>query len=444
MSIPLDHLYHYINNIAEKIYKDRVIIYRFYPHGSKNLENFGTLYTVDPSDLLLYPKILCADQEPLNYDFYEETPPVLYDPFDEILKPLAPEFLESLKNLKSCFHLYLSFDNNILLHSEKRSLEVTKYQNDIYIPTYYWSHALIALDWYRYAQHVSQQKNVNQTFLIYNRAWAGTREYRLKFTELLIENNLIDHCRTSLNAVEPELNIHYLSYKFDNPVWRPTCQLEDYLQPTSATSCSSADFDIEDYNSTDIEVVLETLFDDSRLQLTEKSLRPIALGQPFILMSTHGSLQYLKDYGFQTFESIIDERYDQIENPVDRMQAVVELMCKIASWSESERIKKMSQLQVIADYNREYFFSDTFFNVIINELQTNLKNSMAQPLISMERLKNFIDKWKQYSEVDEIKKFLTNPQNNSYYSYSNINKCLQIAEKRYQQLNQLIPSTDSV
>ena len=442
MSIPLDHLYHYINNIAEKIYKDRVIIYRFYPHGSKNLENFETLYTVDPSDLLLYPTILCADQEPLNYDYSEETIP--YDPFAEMVKPLDSEFVEDLKNLKSCSYIYLSFNNGILLHSEKRSLEVTKYQNDIYIPTYYWSHAVIALDWYRYAQHVSQQKNVNQTFLIYNRAWAGTREYRLKFTELLIENNLIDHCRTSLNAVEPELNIHYLSHKFDNPVWRPSGQIEDYLQPTSATSDSSADFDIEDYNSTDIEVVLETLFDDSRLHLTEKSLRPIALGQPFILMSTHGSLQYLKDYGFQTFESIIDESYDQIENPVDRMQAVVKLMCKIASWSKSERIEKMSQLQVIADYNREYFFSDTFFNVIINELQTNLKNSMSQPLISMERFKNFIDKWKQYLEVDEIKFFLSSLQKEHERYYPKVIEFLKQAENRYQQLSQLTPSTNSV
>ena len=39
MSIPLDQLYHYIENVAQEIYSDRIIIYRFYPHGSKNINN---------------------------------------------------------------------------------------------------------------------------------------------------------------------------------------------------------------------------------------------------------------------------------------------------------------------------------------------------------------------------------------------------------------------
>ena len=39
MSIPLDRLYHYIENIAEEIYSNPIIIYRFYPHGSKKHED---------------------------------------------------------------------------------------------------------------------------------------------------------------------------------------------------------------------------------------------------------------------------------------------------------------------------------------------------------------------------------------------------------------------
>ena len=39
MSIPLDRLYHYIESIAKDIRGDDVIIYRFYPHGSKKIED---------------------------------------------------------------------------------------------------------------------------------------------------------------------------------------------------------------------------------------------------------------------------------------------------------------------------------------------------------------------------------------------------------------------
>jgi hypothetical protein len=69
--------------------------------------------------------------------------------------------------------------------------------------------------------------------------------------------------------------------------------------------------------------VLETLFDDHRWHLTEKSLRPIACGKPFVLMATPGSLQYLRQYGFKTFDGLIDETYDSIQNPKQRLQAVL-------------------------------------------------------------------------------------------------------------------------
>lgn len=38
MSVPLDRLYHYIENTAGEIYNDDVVIYRFYTHGFKNFK----------------------------------------------------------------------------------------------------------------------------------------------------------------------------------------------------------------------------------------------------------------------------------------------------------------------------------------------------------------------------------------------------------------------
>jgi hypothetical protein len=177
----------------------------------------------------------------------------------------------------------------VLLHSEQRSSELASYQQDGFVTVYYWSHAIIARDWFRFAQHVEQQKQVSKTFLIYNRAWAGTREYRLKFAELLIDYDLIDDCATTVNAVDPESGVHYAHHAFVNPAWRPTKVLENYFAENQTNSNRSADFEIQDYENTDIEVVLETLFDDTRWHLTEKILRPIACGQPFILAAAPGS-----------------------------------------------------------------------------------------------------------------------------------------------------------
>ena len=279
-------------------------------------------------------------------------------------------------NLRS--NLFNIYDKCILLHSEKRSADVVKYRQNNFIPVYYWSHAIIAQDWFRFAQHMPQQKEVTKSFLIYNRAWGGTREYRLKFTEQLINLGLENHCCMSINPVEPVIGIHYTQHRFSNLNWQPKKILENFFPINNSKSHYSADFDINDYNSTDIEIVLETVFDDTRLHLTEKTLRPIACGQPFILAGTHGSLEYLHSYGFKTFDHIWDESYDQEKNPQHRLTAVVALMKQISEWSPAVRVEKLAKAQSIVAYNKQHFFSDNFFNQINNELINNLNIGLTE------------------------------------------------------------------
>lgn len=375
MNIPLDRLYQYIQNIAEEVYGGRVIIYRFWPHGSKNVNNLNTLDTsIKWIEKAIYPAMWCNDQEPLDYEFYKTNIRKKENPWSDLLK--AVDLFEPPKNLN---HNQTIFEKSLLLHSEQRSFNLNKYQQDNkLIPVYYWSHAVISRDWFRYAEHVAQKKQVTKIFLVYSRAWSGTREYRLKFAELLIRLGLENYCQASVNPIEPELGIHYKTHKFKNPAWCPTMPLENFFPISDAHSHYSADFDIEDYEATDIEVVLETLFDDGRLHLTEKSLRPIACGQPFILAGTHGSLEYLRRYGFVTFGDIWDESYDTITDPKERLYAITDLMAQIANWSPSTREGKLAEAQAIAEYNRQHFFSQDFFNQVVNELKINLQSAFVE------------------------------------------------------------------
>jgi len=375
MSIPLDRLYHYIENIAKEIRGDDVVIYHFYPHGSKKIEDLTRLNDVSWKNGRLFPQIYCYDQEPLNFDFYSNIPSFINDEkLSQIFISNYPEL--AFNNIR--YDFVNIFDKAILLHSEKQSVDVLKYQQNNFIPVYYWSHAFIALDWFRYAQHQAQIKNVKKTFLIYNRAWSGTREYRLKFIDLLIKNNLISSCQTSCNSVEPELQVHYSKYQFIDQQWAPECRLEDYTQPTVASSYSSADFNLTDYCETEFEVVLETLFDDPRIQLTEKILRPIACGQPFLLLGTAGSLQYLRDYGFKTFSDIIDESYDTVNNARERMESVINVMNTISKWTTTEKINNLKKLNEITKYNQQYFFSKKFFDYIKTEFKQNLTQGLSE------------------------------------------------------------------
>jgi hypothetical protein len=372
MSIPLDNLYHYIDQICQQIWQGRVIIYRFYPHGSKDFVHLETLYVSHSlQDTVLSPAVICNDQEPLNYDHYNQVT-LMFESGKSVLHKLG----YTKKNLRD--YPIEVWDHAVLLHSEQQSQQVEQYQQDGFVTAYYWSHAIIARDWFRFAEHVQQQKQVHKTFLIYNRAWIGTREYRLKFVELLIDWQLTKDCKTTVNAVDPDTEIHYSGHEFVNPDWRPSKPIEDYFPANMTCSTSSAKFDLNDYEVTDIEVVLETLFDDSRWHLTEKSLRPIALAQPFILVGPAGSLEYLRSYGFKTFNTVWSEAYDQIKDSALRLEIITGIMKTIASWDPATRQQRMQQAQAIADFNRQHFFSKDFFDQVRNELTKNLELAFAE------------------------------------------------------------------
>jgi hypothetical protein len=150
--------------------------------------------------------------------------------------------------------------------------------------------------------------------------------------------------------------------------------IEHVLDVNTAPSHASATYSSQEYQQAAIDVVLETLFDDPRIQLTEKILRPIACGKPFILAGTHGSLQYLRDYGFKTFGDYIDESYDCIEDPVLRLQAIMHTMQQIVGHPDKETLH--SDLHRIAEFNRQRFHSREFHDMIVGEYQLNLTQAL--------------------------------------------------------------------
>jgi hypothetical protein len=217
---------------------------------------------------------------------------------------------------------------------------------------------------------------IHHDFLIYNRAWIGTREYRLTFMHELVKQDLQKNCLTSFSSNDNGFD--YQDHKFKNPTLAVDLSgLSDYFPPNTHNPIASADYNNNDYACTAIEVVLETLFDDTRLHLTEKTLRPIACGQPFMLMATHGSLQYLRDYGFRTFDGIINETYDTITDPRKRLDAVVQEMLRISSMNRSDKYVLWKQLYEIAKFNQRLFFSKDWQQSISQEFLTNLYRAIG-------------------------------------------------------------------
>ena len=380
MSVPLDRLYYHLGDCVNH----DLIIYRWLPHGSRKLDDLFPLKNYSKSNWAKFPQMVCHDQEPLLYDFYSRheigcQALKVFSKFDlaSLGTDSVADYCASL-HLRGLLCVFNQFDQTLLLHSEQNSPEVMHFEQAGFVPVYYWSHAVIALDWFRYAKHdpalTFDPAQIQFDFLIYNRAWSGTREYRLCFAEQLLANQLEQHCNISFN---PEDGEHYSTHQFANAQFQiVNYNLHDCLPLNTHHAMASADYCSDDYATAGIEVVLETLFDDSRWHLTEKTLRPIACGRPFLLMSTPGSLTYLKQYGFETFSGLIDESYDQIKDPRQRLQAVIAEMSRISSLPAAAKTQLFDQLHNIAERNRQHFFNN-LFDQVQTEYVNNINHAMT-------------------------------------------------------------------
>ena len=99
---------------------------------------------------------------------------------------------------------------------------------------------------------------------------------------------------------------------------------------------------------------------------------------PFILTATAGSLAYLRSYGFKTFSPWIDERYDLLQDPLERLIAIVKVIEQINTMPQHQQHELFLNCQKIARYNREHFFSNSFYQQVVDEYVTNMCHAVNQ------------------------------------------------------------------
>jgi hypothetical protein len=85
------------------------------------------------------------------------------------------------------------------------------------------------------------------------------------------------------------------------------------------------------YIDTYFSVVTETVFDYPYSFRTEKIWKPIAMAHPWIVVANAGYYRDIKNLGFRTFDHLIDESFDQIEDSqkrIDRIAEVINNLCQ--------------------------------------------------------------------------------------------------------------------
>jgi len=100
-------------------------------------------------------------------------------------------------------------------------------------------------------------------------------------------------------------------------------------------------------------IINETRFAQPTANFSEKTLIPLSIGVPFILVAPPYTLEYVQKLGFKTFSKWWDESYDQIENHTDRMLQIFEIIDFINSKSVDELQTMRTEMQEVLEHNKK-------------------------------------------------------------------------------------------
>ncbi len=274
----------------------------------------------------------------------------------------------------------------MLANSEISDLKKDLCRNYQYLDWYYFFHGFAALDWYRDGQYFNQDVDWSRPYISFNRLHVNERSYRLNLVAQLAQENLLKHGHVSLHLEHTE----YGSWQqeLDDPNTRLSAQARKLIrqhlgQPlildqSVTTGNISADFGHREFDlwkSGLWHIVTETVFYHNKLHLTEKIFKPIVAQRPFMLAAAPGNLAYLKSYGFKTFDRWIDESYDNIQDPDQRLQAIVQQTQKLCSLSDSELRSMHREMMPVLQHNFDHLYGN-FKKIIVNELVDNFETAV--------------------------------------------------------------------
>lgn len=327
-----------------------------------NLFNHGSDYIKETDYIFLH------DQEPIHMDVHKEL-------FDDVIrrnKDISP-----------------TPRGNVIV-SEKNSDFLEKLENSYgWKSHYYFYHGWASLDWYRGYNRTfliprARDRSPSKTFISPNRIIGGKRDHRVLFMYHVFKNGLEDNYIT-VPKICPEENIDIRTIAKKYSAVYPDIvntfndselpYLFDGEETQIMSSCWITNFD-ESADSL-FYVPTETVYFEKRLHLTEKTFKPIALEMPFILVAPHGSLEYLRSYGFKSFSGIIDESYDEETNDIKRIEKIGKLLKDIDNMSTADKQKIHKQCLPIVEHNYNHFYHGGFEDILWSELSNMMRGFNA-------------------------------------------------------------------
>lgn len=172
-------------------------------------------------------------------------------------------------------------------------------------------------------------------------------------------------------------------YAKDYFIWEPGVEIVGEMQPGTAgfvmyhgvLASLSRIVPIKVFNDTAYSILTETDHDNSLSFFTEKTAKAFMCRRLFVAFSGYKFLQTLKKIGFKTFDCVIDESYDLIEDDTARYTAAFEQVRKLCDMDQQEVYEK---IKPIVEHNRDVIMNTDWTKFAANQIQSLLDTNLAQ------------------------------------------------------------------
>jgi hypothetical protein len=145
------------------------------------------------------------------------------------------------------------------------------------------------------------------------------------------------------------LNQGYVNFAFNNASNLPVSLADDYEENSRASENLIRDC----YAASNFDIIVETATKGyNQLFITEKTLRAVALGQPFVVIAGPGTLAYLQRLGFKTYSDFWDESYDTVASCSERFAATTKVAHQLIT---DPSVFNRSEINSIGEHNRKHF-----------------------------------------------------------------------------------------
>ena len=123
------------------------------------------------------------------------------------------------------------------------------------------------------------------------------------------------------------------------------------------------------YNKSAYSIITESFINNDFTFYTEKITKALLGRRLFVVISGVGYLENLRRLGFKTFENVIDESYDQVEDDKKRFDMVIE---QIEQLLQKDQVEVLLKIKDICEHNYELVMSGSLHTAMLDGIRNKI------------------------------------------------------------------------